>query len=60
MIWKRIILEKCTLELPDYEVPSYVEVVSKMPYTKNNKYNFIELENIGNQIVENNVKKILK
>lgn len=57
---KRIILEKCTLELPDYEVPSYVEVVSKMPYTKNNKYNFIELENIGNQIVENNVKKILK
>ena len=57
---KKIIFERCKQELPDYEVPSYVEMIEKIPYTKNNKQDFIKLENIGNQIVEKSVKKVLK
>lgn len=57
---KKIVFEKCKQELPDYEVPSYVEIIEKIPYTQNNKYDFVKLENIGNQIVEKSIKKVLK
>ncbi len=57
---KKIVFEKCEQELPDYEVPSYVEMIEKIPYTQNNKYDFVKLENIGNQIVEKSIKKVLK
>ena len=57
---KKIVFEKCKQELPDYEVPSYVEIIEKIPYTQNNKYDFVKLENIGNHIVEKSIKKVLK
>ena len=55
---KKIVFEKCKQELPDYEVPSYVEIIEKIPYTQNNKYDFVKLENIGNHIVEKSIKKV--
>lgn len=57
---KKIVFEKCEQELPDYEVPSYVEMIEKIPYTQNNKHDFVKLENIGNHIVEKSIKKVLK
>ncbi len=49
---KEQIRETCYEELPDYEVPSYFEVVDKMPYTPNNKRDFLMLEQMGNKIVK--------
>ena len=57
---KNIILNKCVQELPDYEVPTYIEQIEKIPYTRNNKQDFVKLENLGNEIVNNIKKKILK
>lgn len=49
---KNSILEKCTSELKDYEVPKYIQIVSSLPYTPNNKYDFRLLEQQGNEYVD--------
>ena len=51
------IRKKCFEELPDYEVPTYFEKIDRIPYTPNDKQDFLRLENIGNEIVK---KKILQ
>ena len=48
---KNKIKEKCEEDLPDYEVPSYFEIVEALPYTKNNKYDFRALEKMGNDLI---------
>lgn len=42
----------CNDNLPDYEIPSYFEEIQDIPYTQNEKMDFIRLENMGRQIVE--------
>lgn len=60
-ILKEQIIAKCIEELPDYEVPSYFEQIDKIPYTPNDKYDFLLLEKMGNVIVERNkTKKLIK
>lgn len=54
-VLKAKILEKCENDLPDYEVPKYVECIEKIPY-KNTKHNFKELEAMG----EDYVKQIMR
>ena len=49
---KQQILNKCYQELKEYEVPKYVRIVDKLPYTQNNKYDFVALEENGNAYVE--------
>jgi len=51
------IKQRCIEELPDYEVPTYYEPIDKIPYTPNDKQDFLTLENMGNDIVK---KKLLK
>lgn len=51
------IIKKCVEELPDYEVPSYFEQIESIPYTPNDKQDFLKLENIGNDIAK---RKVLK
>lgn len=51
------IKEKCIEELPDYEVPTYFEKIEKIPYTPNDKQDFLTLEKMGNAIVK---RKTLK
>src|SRR5574344_110049 len=52
---------KCMEDLPDYEVPSYIECIEKMPYTQNNKHDFRKREETGNEFVRNlNCKKLIK
>jgi len=51
------IKQRCIEELPDYEVPTYYEQIDKIPYTPNDKQDFLTLENMGNDIVK---KKSLK
>ena len=53
------IKEKCICELPDYEVPTYFEVIDKIPYTPNDKQDFRLLEDMGNKLVDSK-KKVLK
>lgn len=55
----QIIKDKCSEELPDYEVPSYFEEIDKIPYTPNEKRDFRALEEFGNQIVKNRKVNIL-
>ncbi len=45
------IIQKCSEELPDYEIPSYFEQIDEIPYTPNGKRDFKKLESIGNDIV---------
>lgn len=40
-------------ELKEYEIPKYFIIVDKIPYTQNGKYDFVSLENRGNDYVEN-------
>ncbi|MBQ3028658.1 MAG: acyl--CoA ligase, partial [Lachnospiraceae bacterium] len=47
---KKRILRKCQEELPDYEVPQYIECIDKIPY-KNTKHNFKQLEAMGEEYV---------
>ena len=47
---KKRILQKCQEELPDYEVPQYIECIEKIPY-KNTKHNFKQLEEMGKEYV---------
>lgn len=55
---KKILFDKCFENLKEYEVPKYIQIVDKIPYTDNGKYDFVKLENIGNEFVEeqNNIK----
>ncbi|MBQ4060336.1 MAG: hypothetical protein IJD40_15615 [Lachnospiraceae bacterium] len=47
---KKKIKEKCENELPDYEIPSYIECIDKIPY-KNTKHDFKMLEAMGEEYV---------
>ena len=49
---KNSILDKCTSELKSYEIPKYIQIVSSLPYTPNNKYDFRLLEKQGNAFVD--------
>lgn len=40
---------KCKKELKTHEIPKHFMLVDKLPYTKNNKYDFVELEKQGNE-----------
>ena len=46
----KLILEKCSFELPDYEMPEYVQIIKKIPY-KNTKHDFKQLEALGEEYV---------
>ncbi len=48
---EKSIYEKCHNELKDYEVPKYIRIVSALPYTQNNKYDFRLLEQQGNDYI---------
>lgn len=48
---KKIIIDKCRCELKEYEIPKYLRIVNKLPYTKNGKYDFRLLETQGNDYV---------
>lgn len=37
--------------IKEYEIPKYFRVVSSLPYTQNDKYDFRFLEEQGNQYV---------
>lgn len=50
---KQSILEKCNSELKEYEIPKYLHIVEKLPYTPNGKYDFRLLEKQGNDFVNN-------
>ena len=54
-----LIINKCEEELPDYEVPSYFEQIDKIPYTPNDKQDFLSLEKMGNEIVKSSTQKRL-
>lgn len=43
---------KCQKELKEHEVPKYFRLVEELPYTKNNKYDFVALEKQGNEYVK--------
>ena len=49
---KESILEKCRNELKEYEIPKHIQIVDALPYTPNGKYDFRELERIGNEYVD--------
>ena len=49
---KKSILEKCRKELKEYEIPKHIQLVDSLPYTPNGKYDFRELERIGNEYVK--------
>lgn len=49
----KLILEKCSSELPDYEMPEYIQIIDKIPY-KNTKHDFKQLESLGQEYVMNN------
>ena len=48
-----IILDHCQKELKEYEIPKIIKIVDKLPYTQNGKYDFVKLEKIGNEYVNN-------
>lgn len=48
---KQSIYEKCLAELKEHEIPKYFRIVSSLPYTLNNKYDFRLLEQQGNEYV---------
>lgn len=50
----KLILEKCSSELPDYELLQYIQIIDKMPY-KNTKHDFKKLEEMGQEYVKKNL-----
>jgi long-chain acyl-CoA synthetase len=46
------VLDKCRSELKEYEIPKYFRIVTELPYTQNNKYDFRLLEQQGNEYVD--------
>lgn len=59
-VYLDLIRQVCEQELPDYEVPSYYQIIDKIPYTQNNKQDFRKLEEIGNEYVINVKRRVLK
>lgn len=49
---KQSIYDKCRGELKEYEIPKYFRIVTELPYTPNNKYDFRLLEQQGNEYVD--------
>lgn len=47
------ILDKCKLELKEYEIPKYFEFLANLPYTQNGKHDYKKLEELGSSIVDN-------
>ena len=45
------ILNKCKSELKENEIPKHIQIIDALPYTQNGKYDFRELEKIGNTFV---------
>ncbi len=45
------IKDYCNENLPDYEIPSYFEEITSIPYTPNEKIDFLKLEKMGQEIV---------
>lgn len=45
------IMNRCQKELPNYEIPKYIECIDKIPY-KNTKHDFKQLEVMGEKYVE--------
>lgn len=43
---------KCRSDLKDYEVPKYYHFLEEMPYTPNNKYDFVLLEKMAKELVK--------
>ncbi len=41
---EELIRQKCLMELKEYEVPKYICILEKIPYTDNGKYDFRQLE----------------
>lgn len=50
----KLILGKCSSELPDYELPQYIQIIDKIPY-KNTKHDFKHLEEMGHDYVKKNL-----
>ena len=50
------IKELCKKELKERAVPEYFNILDKMPYTSNNKQDFRKLEEMGKQILKEQVK----
>lgn len=50
---QKSIMDKCRSELKEYEIPKYLRIVEKLPYTQNGKYDFRLLEDQGNDFVNN-------
>ena len=46
------LLVYCQKELKEYEIPKYFRFIDAMPYTQNNKYDFVKLETLGNEYVD--------
>lgn len=46
-----LVSSACKKALPDYENPEYILLIEKIPY-KNNKHNFLELEEKGKEYVK--------
>lgn len=44
--------DKCKAELKEYEVPKHFQIVERLPYTSNGKYDFRLLEQMGNEYVD--------
>lgn len=62
---KEEIKERCIKGLKNYEIPSYFEIIDSIPYTQNNKQDFRKLEQLGNDLIDNQlqneeVKKYVK
>ena len=49
---KQSIYDKCKSELKEYEIPKHFRIVTELPYTPNNKYDFRLLEQQGNEYVD--------
>ena len=50
------LLVYCQNQLKEYEIPKYFRFIDSMPYTPNNKYDFVKLEKLGNEYVESLTK----
>lgn len=52
---------KCEKELKEYEIPKHFKFVNELPYTQGGKYDFVLLEKLGNEYVDELTKNnILK
>lgn len=59
-VLKEKIRKKCIEDLPDYEVPTYFEIIDKIPYTPNDKQDFRRLEDLANEYVKSyKIKKMI-